>query len=81
VLINDQGEAQTTLTYDSITGPGFQTAQQDGIVEDRLVKGTSPCTYMWYLDMTKITDMKVRQAIGYAYPTRTTGRRSARSRG
>jgi peptide/nickel transport system substrate-binding protein len=68
VLINDQGEAQTTLTYDSITGPGFQTAQQDGIVEDRLVKGTSPCTYMWYLDMTKITDMKVRQAIGYAYP-------------
>jgi peptide/nickel transport system substrate-binding protein len=23
---------------------------------------------MWYLDMTKIKDLKVRQAIGYAYP-------------
>ena len=30
--------------------------------------GTSPCTYMWYLDMTKITDINVRKAIGYAYP-------------
>ena len=23
---------------------------------------------MWYLDMTKITDINVRKAIGYAYP-------------
>jgi len=70
VLINDTGEAQTTLTYDNITGPGYQQAQAEGIVDQRLVQGTSPCTYMWYLDMTKITDMKVRQAVGYAFPYR-----------
>jgi hypothetical protein len=36
---------------------------------------------MWYLDMTQITDMNVRKAIGYAYPYVTRGRPAARSSG
>jgi peptide/nickel transport system substrate-binding protein len=67
VIINDSGSAQTTLTYDNVTASGYRSIQED---KDRLVTGTSPCTYMWYLDMTKITDIKVRQAIGWAYPYR-----------
>jgi peptide/nickel transport system substrate-binding protein len=67
VIINDSGSAQTTLTYDNVTASGYRSIQED---RDRLVTGTSPCTFMWYLDMTKITDIKVRQAIGWAYPYR-----------
>ncbi len=65
-ILSDTGEGQTTLSYDNITPPTYKkiTAQDP----DRLVTGTSPCTYMWYLDMTKITDINVRKAIGLAYP-------------
>ena len=67
MIINDSGSAQTSLTYDNVTASGYRSIQED---KDRLVTGTSPCTYMWYLDMTKITDIDVRRAIGYAYPYR-----------
>ena len=67
VIINDQGDAQTTLTYDNIIAADYPTAQAEGAL-DRLVTGTSPCTYMWYLDMRKITDIDVRRAIGWAFP-------------
>ncbi|MBF4768904.1 hypothetical protein ISU10_14145 [Nocardioides agariphilus] len=65
-ILSDNGDGQTTVTYDNITPATYKKITQDS--PDRLVTGTSPCTYMWYLDMTKITDLKVRQAIGYAYP-------------
>jgi len=65
-ILSDQGSAQTTLTYDNVTPPTYKTINTDD--PDRLVTGTSPCTYMWYLDMTKITDINVRKAVGYAYP-------------
>ncbi|HET6625731.1 MAG TPA: ABC transporter substrate-binding protein [Nocardioidaceae bacterium] len=67
VIINDSGSAQTTLTYDNVSAAGYRSIQED---KDRLVTGTSPCTYMWYIDMTKVTDLKVRKAIGWAYPYR-----------
>ena len=65
VIINDNGSAQTTLTYDNVTAASYRQISSD---KDRLVTGTSPCTYMWFIDMTKIKDLKVRQAIGYAFP-------------
>ena len=65
-ILSDNGDGQTTVTYDNVTPPTYKRISQES--PDRLVTGTSPCTYMWYLDMTKITDIKVRQAIGYAYP-------------
>jgi len=65
VIINDNGSAQTTLTYDNVSAASYRQMVGD---EERLVTGTQPCTFMWYLDMTKIKDLKVRQAIGYAYP-------------
>jgi peptide/nickel transport system substrate-binding protein len=66
-IINDQGTAQTTATYDNILAPDYATAVSKNAVP-RVVKGTAPCTYMWYLDWRKIKELKVRQAIGWAYP-------------
>ncbi len=65
-ILSDTGDGQTTMTYDNITPPTYKKISADA--PDRLVVGTSPCTYMWFLDMTKITDINVRKAIGYAYP-------------
>ncbi|QNN52523.1 ABC transporter substrate-binding protein [Nocardioides mesophilus] len=65
VIINDTGSAQTTLTYDNVTAASYRQISQE---KDRLVTGTQPCTFMWFIDMTKIKDLKVRQALGWAYP-------------
>ncbi len=65
IIINDNGSAQTTLTYDNVSASSYRQISSD---KQRLVTGTSPCTYMWYIDMTKIKDVNVRKAIGYAYP-------------
>ena len=65
VIINDQGSAQTTLTYDNVSASSYRSISSD---KDRLVTGTSPCTYMWFIDMTKIKELEVRQALGWAYP-------------
>jgi len=65
VIINDNGSAQTTLTYDDVSASSYRQIAQD---KSRLVTGTSPCTFMWFLDMTKIKDINVRRAIGWAYP-------------
>src|SRR5690242_7506056 len=65
VIINDQGSAQTTLTYDNVSASSYRSISSD---KSRLVIGTSPCTYMWFIDMTKIKELPVRQALGWAYP-------------
>jgi peptide/nickel transport system substrate-binding protein len=65
IIINDQGSAQTTLTYDNVSASSYRQIASE---KDRLVTGTQPCTFMWFLDMTKIKELEVRQAIGYAYP-------------
>jgi peptide/nickel transport system substrate-binding protein len=65
IIINDNGTAQTTLTYDNVSASSYRQIASD---KDRLVTGTQPCTFMWFIDMTKIKDIKVRKAIGYAYP-------------
>lgn len=68
VIYGDQGSAQTTATYDNAQAAILRKFQQNA--QDRLTTGSSPCTYFWYFDMRKITDIKVRKAIGLAYPTR-----------
>jgi peptide/nickel transport system substrate-binding protein len=65
VIINDTGSAQTSLTYDDVSASSFRAISED---KDRLVRGTSPCTYMWFIDMNRIKDLKVRQALGYGFP-------------
>ena len=65
-MLADTGQAQTTVSYDDVLAADYQKYKsQDG---DRLVLGTTPCTAFWYPDNRKISDIRVRQALGYAYP-------------
>ena len=66
ISLNDEGDGQTTLTYDNIQASNFVTAKQDA--SDRLVLGSSPCSFYWAPDYRKITDIEVRKALAYAYP-------------
>ena len=63
-MLDDTGTAQTTFSYTDVSPAAYQEAKESG----RLVEGTTPCTFMWYMDMTKIKDINVRRAIGWAYP-------------
>ncbi|HYO34201.1 MAG TPA: ABC transporter substrate-binding protein [Nocardioidaceae bacterium] len=64
-ILADTGEGQTTLTFDNILSADYQKAKQEA--GDRLVLGSSPCTYMWTPDYRTVP-LKVRQAAAYAYP-------------
>jgi peptide/nickel transport system substrate-binding protein len=65
-LFNDQGAAKNTFSYDDVLAPDLRKFQNQA--PDRLITGASPCTAYWAPDYRKITDIKVRQALGWAYP-------------
>lgn len=69
LLLNDQGDAANSMTFDDILGTDYRKFQEQAA--DRLVDGPTPCTRYWAADMRKITDIKIRQAIALAYPTRS----------
>jgi len=66
ISLNDQGDGQVSLTYDNIQASNFVKAKQDA--SDRLVLGSSPCSFYWAPDYRKVTDIEVRKALAYAYP-------------
>ncbi|MGH3496919.1 MAG: ABC transporter substrate-binding protein [Nocardioidaceae bacterium] len=65
-LISNQPQFQTTLSYDNVLAADYRQATSQAA--NRVVTGSQPCTFFWYMDMNKIPDLKVRQAIGWAYP-------------
>ena len=69
LLLNDKGDSKDTLTFDDVLGTDYQKFQDQAA--DRLVPGPTPCTRYWAPDYRKITDIKIRQAIALAYPTRS----------
>lgn len=62
IIIEDS--EPNVLTYDDVQASNFQTVRDTG----RLVTGTFPLTSYWAPDYRKITDIKVRQALAWAYP-------------
>jgi peptide/nickel transport system substrate-binding protein len=66
ILLADSGSGQTTLTYDNLLAPDYQKMKQTA--SDRLTLGGTPCTYYWAPDNRKITNIKIRQALAWAYP-------------
>jgi peptide/nickel transport system substrate-binding protein len=66
IMLKDQGDGQTTLTFDNLLAADYAKAKADA--NDRLVLGSSPCSFYWAPDYRKITDIKIRQALAYAYP-------------
>jgi len=69
LLLNDQGDAQNTLTFDDVLGTDYRKFQEQA--PDRLVSGPTPCTRYLAPDYRTITDINVRRAIALAYPTRS----------
>ncbi len=70
-ILGDSAVAQTALSTENVSVDEYRRAQ----TLDRLTLGAGPCTYGWYLDINKIPDIRVRQAIGYAYPYQEAARR------
>jgi peptide/nickel transport system substrate-binding protein len=68
IMIQDTGDGQNSMSIDDILSTDYVNFVQKS--KDRLLTGTSPCTYIWYPDNRKITNINVRRAIGYAYPYR-----------
>jgi peptide/nickel transport system substrate-binding protein len=62
----DKGAAQTTLTYDNVTPQTYKSVKESA--PDNLILGSSPCTFMVFMDQNKIKDKLVREAVGWAYP-------------
>jgi peptide/nickel transport system substrate-binding protein len=65
-MLSDSGAGQTTISYDDVLSADYQKFSQQA--SNRLIVGGLPCTFMWYPDNRKITDINVRRAIAYAYP-------------
>jgi len=63
-ILGDSEAGQTTLSINAGMGSHHRKAQ----VLDRLTLGSGQCTYMALPDYRKITDIRVRRAIGYAFP-------------
>ena len=71
-ILGDSARAQTTLSDENVLAADYRTA----VRLHRVTVGPKPCTHWWLPDYRKITDIKVRQAIGYAYPYKAIARSS-----
>jgi len=65
-MLSDNGDAQNTLSFDNISVQDYVKFKQEA--GDRLVIGSAPCTAYWAPDYRKITNIKVREALAWAYP-------------
>nr|MBA3232387.1 hypothetical protein [Propionibacteriales bacterium] len=74
-ILGDSTRAQATLSMDNVLADDYREARQ----LKRLTLGSLPCTFMWFPDYRKITDIRVRQAMAYAYPYHAAARISGNS--
>lgn len=66
-LIADKGPDQLATTYDNVDSSTLPQILNKEPAK-RMLTGAGTCTDFQYLDLRKITDLKVRQAIYAAYP-------------
>ena len=64
IMKADSAADQATLTYDDIQAADFGDINDTG----RMSIGSFPLTSFWAPDYRKITDIKIRQALAWAYP-------------
>ncbi len=69
-ILGESKKAQATLSTATVLPDDYRRAQQ----LQRLTRGSSPCASFLWPDYRKITDIKVRQAIGSAFPYRDDAR-------
>ena len=65
IIMSDQGDGQTTLTYDDVLAKDFRTFEQDH--PERLVVGASPSTAAYAPDYRTVP-LEVRKALLWAMP-------------
>jgi peptide/nickel transport system substrate-binding protein len=65
-VLGGSPRGRTTLSYDTVSTASRSKAQRLG----RLTSGSASCTFMVWPDNRKITDIRVREALGYAFPYR-----------
>jgi peptide/nickel transport system substrate-binding protein len=72
-ILGNSTRAQTTLSdFNNVLAADYRKAQR----LHRVTLGSKQCTHWWLPDYRKITDIRVRQAIGYAYPYQAIARTS-----
>jgi peptide/nickel transport system substrate-binding protein len=71
-ILGDSGRGRTSVAYPAPTAQDFITPSVylQARTSNRLTVGNRPCTFWLAPDNRKITDIRVRKAIGYAYPYR-----------
>jgi peptide/nickel transport system substrate-binding protein len=70
VVLGKSREGQTAVSLDNVDPADYAKAKASG----QVAVGPRPCTHILYPDNRKITDVRVREAIGYAYPYRAMAR-------
>jgi len=66
ILLADTGDGRTSLSYDSLSDVDYQKLKSQD--PSQLAVGSTPCTEYYAPDYTKITDIRVRRALGLAFP-------------
>lgn len=66
LMLADAPADQATLSYDDVLVANYPEYNREH--SDRLATGTFPLNSYWAPDNRKITDIKVRQALAWAYP-------------
>jgi peptide/nickel transport system substrate-binding protein len=69
-ILGDTGRGRTSVAYPAPTSQDFITRSDylQARKSNRVTVGAGPCTFWLSPDNRKITDLRVRKAIGYAYP-------------
>jgi peptide/nickel transport system substrate-binding protein len=65
-ILGNSAQGRIAMSFDAVSAATRSTAQRLG----RLTSGLGPCTRMLWPDNRKITDIRVREALGYAVPYR-----------
>lgn len=66
IILADNGAGKTSVSLTSVLAADYHTFKTQA--PDRLASGPVPCTFYWAPDNRKITDVRVRRAIGWALP-------------
>jgi peptide/nickel transport system substrate-binding protein len=65
-MLGNSAQGRTMLSYDTVSTANRSKARRRG----RLTTGPASCTFTLWPDNRKITDIRVREALGYAFPYR-----------
>ncbi|MEU9243350.1 ABC transporter substrate-binding protein [Streptomyces sp. NPDC048385] len=67
--IADNGNDQYAMSiFNEVAAERVQQVLTNAALKKRVLTEVDPVTYYWPINMTRVTDVKVRQAINYAWP-------------